>query len=110
MRRTRRLIADLIVAAALLVAVAGGCGGDGKREYARNDLQLLTAYSAKELCSCAFVMGQSDDFCARWTRAAPNLKTFRIDRDKKLVETQAVLVWGARARYLGPRAGCVLEK
>ncbi len=92
------------------LAFASGCGGSGEqRVYDNNDLQLLTSYAAKELCSCAFVMGQSDDFCARWTKAAPDLKTYRINRNQRTVETQAVLFWSAKARYTGKRHGCVLE-
>lgn len=107
MTAARRLLAA--AAACLLVLAPSGCGRKNGPPYANNDLQLLTAYAAKEICSCVFVMGQSDEFCGRWTRANPNLKTWRVDRDKKTVETQAVLYWGARARYVSPREGCVAE-
>jgi hypothetical protein len=55
-------------------------------------------------------MHQTDAFCERFTRAAPNLKTFRIDHDAKTVETAAVLFWSARARWVSPRFGCVLDR
>ena len=95
----------LLFAALLL----GACSSESGRQYAHNDLQLLTSYSAKELCSCLFVMNRDEGFCAAFTRASPNLKTVRIDWPNKRVETQAVLFWGSRARYLGPRRGCVAE-
>src|SRR5262245_13533737 len=95
------------IAALLLLC---GCGTDGGlREYRNNDLQLLTAYAAKEICSCVFVMGQTDEFCARWAKASPDLKTFTIDRGGKTVEAQAVIYFGARARYVNARRGCMLE-
>jgi hypothetical protein len=97
----------------ILLAIAGGasCGGSssGERIYDNNDLQLLTSYAAKEICSCVFVMGRDEDFCGRWAKAAPNLKTFRVNRSDATVETQAVLFWSAKARYTGRRHGCVLE-
>lgn len=88
-----------------------GCAGDGggARTYDNNDLQLLTGYSAKDLCSCIFVMERDEEFCRAWAKASPNLKTVRVDYDKGEVQTQAVLFWGARARYLGGRGGCQLE-
>ena len=95
--------------ALLLMSAISSCGGGDKRTYAYNDLQLLTRYAAKELCSCIFVMGRDEEYCSRWTRASPNLKTFHIDRDHKRVQTEAVLFWGARAHFVSPRTGCVLE-
>lgn len=92
-----------------LALSAGGCGKTSAPPYNNNDLQLLTSYAAKELCSCVFVMGMSDDFCGRFTRANPNLKTYRIDHGAKTVETQAVLLWGARARFVSDREGCIEE-
>ena len=81
----------------------------GERLYKENDLQLLTAHAAKEMCSCVFVFGRDEDFCKAWVKAAPDLKTLRVDRDGKTVESQAVLLWGARARFVDERRGCVLE-
>ena len=98
--------AFVIAAIALL---SGACGHVDRRPYANSDPRLLANYSAKELCSCAFVMGQTDEFCERWARASPNLKSYHIYRDQGLVSTRAVFFWTARARYQGPRAGCVLE-
>jgi hypothetical protein len=96
-----------LVAAALLALP--GCGKTNGPPYNNNDLQLLTAYTAKELCSCVFVMGRDDDFCAAWARQSPNLKTYQIDHDGKRVQTEAVLGWGARAHFVSPRRGCVAD-
>lgn len=100
-----------ITTAALAALSLFGCADPHAqpRLYARNDLQLLTSYAAKEICTCVFVMHQTDAFCERFTRASPNLKTFRIDHEGKTVETAAVLFWSARARWVSPRFGCVLE-
>lgn len=97
-----------LVAVALVVA---GCSSPpgGERVYQRNDLQLLTAHAAKEMCSCLFVFGRDEAFCTAWVKAAPDLKTLHVDWDDKRVESQAVLLWGARARFVDARHGCVLE-
>ncbi len=109
----RRLLLDLAPAAALVAAIlalAGSCGSSDKpRQYNNNDLELLTSYAAKEICSCVFVMGRDDDFCGAWAKASPNLRTYHIDHESRTVSTQAVLFWGRNARYVSFRRGCVLE-
>ena len=79
----------------LLLGLAAVSCGD---RYTENDLELLTHYRAKELCSCLFVMEQTEDYCKLWTTASPNLATFSVDYDEKTVETQAAMFWGAKAR------------
>lgn len=86
------------------------CGGDaGGRVYERNDLQLATGYTAKEACSCLFVMEQTEDFCRAWTKASPDVAGFRVDWEARTVEASALLLWGARARFDEALSGCVLE-
>jgi hypothetical protein len=93
----------------MMAVVTAACSSGSERVYQRNDLQLLTAHAAKEMCSCIFVFGRDEDFCKAWVKAAPDLKTLRIDRGARTVESQAVLLWGARARFVDERRGCVLE-
>lgn len=92
----------VILAAAL---AASSCSD----RYEENDLELLTSYRAKELCSCLFVMEQTEDYCVAFTVASPNLASFRIDREEKSVETSALLDWGASAHYVDARRGCVID-
>jgi len=99
----KRALLTAITAAAALA----GCPGD-PRPYNNHDLALLTSYAAKEMCSCVFVMHKDEQFCLRFTRASPNLRTVRIDRERREVEAQAVLAWGARARFISQREGCRL--
>ncbi len=94
----------LLTAAALL---ALSCGAPG--EYHENDLQLVTGYTAKELCSCLFVMEQTEDFCRAWTTDSPPVARYRVDWSKKTVESSALMLWGARARFVSARSGCILE-
>ncbi|MDC0712279.1 hypothetical protein POL68_27680 [Stigmatella sp. ncwal1] len=98
--------------AVLLGAVAlVACGGSGERRlYDNNDLQLVTAYTAKDACSCLFVAEQEESFCREWVKARPAVAHLQIDTEKKVVESSALLLWGARARFVDARTGCVLEK
>src|SRR4051812_7732505 len=98
------------LALALLVACGTVTAAIVKPPYANNDLQLLTAYRAKELCSCLFVMNLPESYCGPWTVASPNIATYQIDRDNHAVTTEALLMWGARAHLEAePRFGCILD-
>ncbi|MFN7133062.1 MAG: hypothetical protein ACK4N5_13370 [Myxococcales bacterium] len=100
----RRLPILLALALALV-----HCGDGGVRLYDNNDLELATAYTAKEVCSCLFVMEMGEDYCRAWTKANPNVASFTADTKEKRVRTGALLFWGASARFHGPDFGCVLE-
>ena len=104
----RTFTATSALLALALLAVAGCGGGDG-RIYDNNDLELATAYTAKEVCSCVFVMEQTEDYCRAWTRASPDVADFTVDREEQRVRSSALLFWGASAKFTGPDFGCVLE-
>jgi hypothetical protein len=87
--------------------VATGC--QGKPGYSAHDLELVTAFRAKEVCSCVFVMQHDEDFCRRYSAEDPDVASFHVDREQGVVTTQAFFLWGATARYEGPRVGCVLR-
>ena len=93
---------SLIVLAALLSGCSAG-------SYDNHDLELLTRYRAKDLCSCRFVMKRDAEYCIAWTVAAPDLATVHIDEEAKAVETSALFFWSGRARWVSERQGCVLE-
>jgi hypothetical protein len=93
----------------LACATALSCGREGMRPYDNNDLQLVTSYTAKDFCSCLFVMERDESYCRAWTAASPAVATVRVDKEARVVETAAALLWGARARFVDARTGCVLE-
>lgn len=95
----------LLAAAAL---VLGACGGGARREYAQNDLQMLTAFTAKSHCSCLFVMEMDDAFCAAWTKQSPPLARLEVDRHNKQVSASALMLWAAKARWIDAGTGCAL--
>ena len=92
----------LIIAGLLLGAI--GCDS-----YSENDLELVTGYKAKTMCMCLWVEGRDEQYCAAWSKENPPLASYRIDWTAKAVDSQAMLLWGARARFVSERLGCVLE-
>jgi len=101
--------AVLAVLLGALLPALSSCESSGRRRYVNNDLVLVTAYTAKDACSCLFVMERDEEFCRAFVKASPAVARLTIDKEKKTVETSAVLLWGARARYVDARNGCVLE-
>lgn len=91
------------------VAVAAVVAATGCSRYEDNDVQLVTVYSAKMTCSCVFVMKRDDDYCSEWAREEPNVRTLTIDHEKKSVEAQALGLWGAKAKFLDAKRGCVVD-
>ena len=83
-----------------------GCVQEG---YSNHDLELLTSYRAKDMCSCVFVQEREEDYCREWTKASPNLATMSVDMDTKRVSTEAMQYWSATARFVNDEQGCVLE-
>ena len=94
---------------ACVLSLSCGRGDTVQRPYDNNDLQLVTSYTAKDFCSCLFVMGMSEDYCRRWTKANPAVATVRVDHQERTVQTAAALLWGEKARFVNEREGCVLE-
>ena len=69
-----------------MVVVFSACGSG----YDNHDLELLTRYRAKDLCSCVFVQNRDDQYCIDWTVASPDLATVRIDHETQTVTTEAM--------------------
>jgi hypothetical protein len=92
-----------------LAAAAVSCNSSSSRQYENNDLVLAVGHSARDACSCAFVMEMDDAFCTAWLKASPDVAKWSVDRQAKTAEAHALTMWSAKARYVGPRVGCVLE-
>ena len=112
MRRVRPWLAGaaliLLVVGLLLAWLVGALPGT-RGPYRASDPALAVAYRAKEGCSCLFVQGRAEADCLAWTRASPDVARLRVDPAARAVEARALLFWRARARFTGPRDGCVLE-
>lgn len=95
----------------LSLALLAGCAQDEAklRTYDNNDLELISAQSALQTCTCRFVMEMDEAYCKDWVRASPNVARFSVDTVKKTVEASAFVSWVGRAHFVDDKRGCVLE-
>lgn len=68
---------------------------------------ILPAYSAKEYCSCRFVMGFEEAYCRGYVRQWLPLSRLEEDRELRRV-TAVALGRHDQAQWQGQRAGCRL--
>ena len=79
----RTLMAVLL---ALLVPALASCESGGRRVYDNNDLEVVAAHTAKDACSCLFVMEREEAFCRAFVKADPAVAQLTIDTEEKVVE------------------------
>jgi hypothetical protein len=70
-----------------------------------DQFQILTGFSAKEVCSCAFVVEQTDEYCKAFGKLEGYDVESVIDRNAKTV-TSTFLLTSRTARF---EDGCVLQ-
>jgi hypothetical protein len=80
-----------------------------RRPYQAGDLALLASYTAKESCSCLYVMEMGEDYCRAFTKASPAVASWSVDRGARTVRASALVLWRASARFVSDEIGCVLE-
>ena len=71
-------------------------------------VQLLMGFSAKESCSCAFVVGQTDAYCTAFGQQPGFVVTLTFDHKAQTV-TSDVGVGMTRTAHLTASGGCVLD-
>ena len=69
---------------------------------------ILPAFTAKEYCSCRFVMAQSDDYCRGYVKQWLPISEIAVDEPTHTVTTRGTGVTRS-ARWRSPREGCRLE-
>ena len=69
---------------------------------------ILPAFTAKENCSCRFVMGQPDEYCRGYVKQWLPISEIHVDEPARVVTARGT---GAvrSARWLSPREGCRLD-
>ena len=69
---------------------------------------ILPGFTAKEYCSCRFVMGQPDDYCRGYVKQWLPISELTVDEAARLVTARGT---GAvrSARWRSPREGCRLD-
>ncbi|MOA26380.1 hypothetical protein D3C78_1471680 [compost metagenome] len=96
----------LLAALALLVLGLAALGWS-QRVHLAAFPGIIGAYTAKEYCSCRYVMGNSADYCRAYTRQYVPIDGFRDDPHSRRVTARG-LGAAATAAWLGVREGCRL--
>lgn len=100
------------VRAGAFVALFGSCASllASDRASAReaNVLEILTGFSSKEACSCAFVVEQTDEYCRDFGKMGNYDVSVTIDRGAKTV-TSSFLVSSRTSRFVEGQ-GCLLDE
>ncbi|HDS1815782.1 MAG: amidase [Pseudomonas sp.] len=93
----------------LLVLLVGSLGWSAwqARQALADFPGILSAYSAKEYCSCRFVMGFDPTYCKGYVKQWLPLGLLEESTAQRLVTAEGL---GRRnqAAWQGPRAGCRL--
>jgi hypothetical protein len=69
---------------------------------------ILPAFTAKEYCSCRFVMGQDDAYCRGYVQQWLPYSELTTDESARRTTARGTGVTRS-ARWLSPREGCRLE-
>jgi len=82
---------------------------DNSVAYETSTIRMALAYTAKEFCSCKFVMEQSDEFCFHYVYLSKRLKPkYFINNTKKEVTVRFAILVKKKAKFINDELGCVL--
>lgn len=97
----------LRASAAALVALATLICSDRVRAKEANVFHVLTGFSSKETCSCAFVVEQSDAYCTAFGQPSGYQVAITIDRGAKTVT--ASFGGASRVARMKEGEGCLVD-
>jgi len=97
---------SLTLMAVLLVALFGWVWQE--RVALRAFPDIISAYTAKEYCSCRYVMQQPADYCRGYVKQSVPTNDFLDTPEAKRI-TVSGLGRSHSARWMGERQGCRLE-
>ncbi|MCL6700623.1 amidase [Pseudomonas sp. T1.Ur] len=97
---------SLTLMAVLLVALSGWFWQE--RVALRAFPDIISAYTAKEYCSCRYVMQQPADYCRGYVKQSVPTHDFLDTPEAKRI-TVSGLGRSHSARWMGERQGCRLE-
>lgn len=98
----------LFVVATLVLTPLAGCRADAPPTYDNGTLDLLVVHTAKDACTCLYVMNRDHEQCVNFVRAAPDIASFTEDDATKEVTARVLGAWTARARFVDDHFGCEL--
>lgn len=94
---------------ALFTAAYGVFWITSKRHDLRNFPGIISSFYSKEMCSCLFVSGQTEEFCNNYARQwVPIQGSPVVDRERKAVRVTGLFRTN-EAVYTGEKTGCVLR-
>lgn len=93
--------------ACLLLLLVAGAWAWHERAALGDFPAILSAYSAKQYCSCRYVMGFDGAYCRAYVAQYLPLSGLQDDPAARQVSAQG-LGRSHTARWLGPRVGCRL--
>ena len=99
----RRSVLSFVLLAPLALLVSS----DASAGPPANEFQILTGFSAKETCSCAFVVGQTDAYCNAFGQQAGYAVTITIDHAAMAVTS--TYKTSTRTAHFTAGAGCLLD-
>ncbi|NVZ99630.1 amidase [Pseudomonas gingeri] len=70
--------------------------------------QIISAYTAKEYCSCRYVMNNAADYCLGYVKQSVPISRFVDDPSQRRVSAEG-LGRSSTAVWVGEREGCRLE-
>ncbi|WP_334598170.1 amidase [Pseudomonas alvandae] len=97
---------SLTLMAVLLVALFGWVWQE--RVALRAFPDIISAYTAKEYCSCRYVMQQPAEYCRGYVKQSVTTNDFLDTPEAKRI-TVSGLGRSHSARWIGERQGCRLE-
>ncbi len=68
--------------------------------------QTVSAFYAKEFCSCYFVLERDEDFCHQEHAASVPQIGFSLDKENQIVSSGLIIK--SRAKFTGTRFGCLI--
>ncbi len=97
-----------LVSLLLILLVALGAWIWHERQALRAFPGIISAYTAKEYCSCRYVMNNPADYCLGYVKQSVSISDFQDDPQQHRVTARG-LGRSSSAVWLGPREGCRLE-
>ncbi len=86
----------------LILVFLSGC------TYTLDDIHIAMGFMAKETCSCAFVVKQTDEFCRAYGDLDAIPMKIAINHEAKTASAEFLWFWNRFAAYEGTGVGCRL--
>lgn len=81
-------------------------GASRARAREASQLEIMTGFAAKEACSCAFVVEQTDEYCKAFGQSGPAPVVITIDHKSQVVTSS--FAGTTRSASFTEGAGCLM--